>query len=87
MIDVKQAVMKASEYFDEFFPEVVKKQLEEVEKVEDGKYWLITLSFPYNEYYEPSVMEMMSARGKQQYKSFKVDANTGEVLSMKIRSV
>ncbi|MBS1538989.1 MAG: hypothetical protein JST20_14740 [Bacteroidetes bacterium] len=88
MLDVKQAVKKASEYFSEFYPEIEQKQLEEIEKSEDGKYWLITLSYPLSEYYKPSVVELMTLNGKkQQYKSFKVDASTGEVISMKIRSV
>lgn len=76
MLDVKQAVEKASDYLvNAYWKEtIVNAQLEEVELSEDQRYWLITLSF--------SLMP-----GKRQYKIFKIDVETGEVLSMKIRDV
>ena len=48
MLDVKEAAQKASEYFAALYSDqgVSKEQLEEVELTDDGKCWLITLSYP-----------------------------------------
>jgi hypothetical protein len=54
--------------------------VEEVELSEDGKYWLITLS--YSPLHPTLGMLMSSGR---EYKVFEVDAFTSEVKSMKIR--
>jgi hypothetical protein len=84
MIDVKQAAQSASNFFASLYnsegvPDV---RLEEVELTEDGKHWLITLSFP------PSPMPPgVIYSPARQYKIFKVDAQTGDVLSMKIREI
>ncbi len=85
MIDVKQAAQLASNfivglYSDETISDVL---LEEVELSEDSKYWLITLSFPAP---ASSVNAILGIRGRR-YKIFKVDTETGEVLSMKIREL
>lgn len=76
MIDVKEAVGKASTFLQVLIPKAWKERLEEVELTEDEKYWLVTLSY----------LETM-IETQRQYKSFKVDATSGEVQSMKIRSV
>lgn len=76
MIDVKEAVGKASTFLQVLIPNALKERLEEVELTEDEKYWLVTLSY----------LETM-IETQRQYKSFKVDATSGEVQSMKIRSV
>ena len=85
MIDVKQAAQSASNfvtglYANEIISDV---RLEEVELTEDGKYWLITLSLPPPK----SAISAVFQIGARQYKIFKVDADTGEVLSMKIREL
>lgn len=46
MLDVKEAVGKAFEYFATLYPGFSSVQLEEVELTEDADYWLITLSYP-----------------------------------------
>lgn len=84
MLDVKEAAQKASEYFaglyqDQGFSNV---QLEEVELTDDGKYWLITLSYPV-----PPELAALNFNFKRKYKVFRIDAKTGEVKSMKIRKV
>jgi hypothetical protein len=84
MLDVKEAAQKASEYFtglysDQKIPNV---QLEEVEITEDGKYWLITLSYPV-----PPELAALNFNFKRKYKVFQIDAKTGQVISMKIRKV
>lgn len=85
MIDVKQAAQLAANFIVGLYSHEVISDvlLEEVELSEDSKYWLITLSFsaPAN-----SVGELLGIRGRR-YKIVKVDTETGEVLSMKIREL
>lgn len=80
MIDVKKAVNIAVEYLKAFYPHLKQIQLEEVEITDDRKFWFITLSYP-----EESNITVFPT--PKHYKIFKIDAKTGEVLSMKIRSV
>jgi hypothetical protein len=83
MIDVKQAADIASQYLLSLFADKnpTNVQLEEVELSEDEKYWLITLSFM-----EQSPLSPIIPR-KKSYKLFKINADTGQVQSMKIREV
>jgi len=84
MLDVKEAARRASEYFAGLYPVESNSnvQLEEVELTEDGKYWFITLSYPV-----PSELAALNFNFKRKYKVFKIDAETGQVVSMKIRKV
>ena len=83
MLDVKQAAQKAFDYFAALYPEFLSVQLEEVELTENGEYWLITLSYPSS-----GLAEILGRGvGPKEYKVFRIDANTGEVKSMKIRKV
>jgi len=84
MLDVKEAARRASEYFaglysDQNIPNV---QLEEVEISDDGRHWLITLSYPV-----APELAALNFNFKRKYKVFTIDAKTGEVKSMKIRKV
>ena len=78
MIDVKTAVRTAVKYVQEFqdYLPGTDIRLEETEYAEPG-FWLITLSFSDNVPFAPS----------RNYKEFRIDANSGEVLSMKVRSL
>ncbi len=87
MIDVKEATQIALDYFqdlyrDQSFSNVL---LEEVERDEndDTQYWLITIGFTERREEGP----LGDLGRSRRYKRFKIDAETGEVLSMKIRSV
>ena len=83
MIDVKQAVTRASEYMKELpaAGAVHDLLLEELELTDDGRYWLITLSyFDKNPSATPFPVE-------RRYKIFTIDADTGRVLAMKMRTV
>ena len=82
MIDVKEATAKAREYLVAFFPEAEKVQLEEVELTGDKSHWFITLSY---EGVSSSVASSLLVGKTVRYKIFKLDAETGEVISMKIR--
>jgi hypothetical protein len=86
MIDVKQAVKTAIDYFKNLYADSPFSNLllEEVELTEDETYWLITLSYSY-----PTDDKLMSAIAplKRGYKTLKINASTGEVISMKIRTL
>jgi hypothetical protein len=84
MIDVKEATGKAKEYLLSFFPEAEKVQLEEVELTEDKTHWFITLSY---EGMSSSVASSLLVGKSVRYKIFKLDAVSGEVISMKIRDI
>ncbi len=93
MIDVKQAVKVAAEYLvDLYAPDAFSDvQLEEVELTEDENYWLITLSYkkPMTEVNLLGPIGIMAdlAKNEKGYKIFKIEADTGKVVSMKIRIV
>jgi hypothetical protein len=90
MIDVKQAVHSAAAYARELFgdTELRHLRLEEVELSPDGQRWKVTLGWV-----DPAVTQPVLAfnQGIQKlprvYKLFVVDAESGEVGSMKIREV
>ncbi len=81
MIDVRIATNAAVEYLKQFFPEAGNVQLEEIEISEDDRFWTVTLS------YDESDRFGMAYNRAKKYKIFKIDANTGGVLSMKIREL
>jgi hypothetical protein len=80
MIPVKDAVGAAIEYARSLLDLDTPILLEEVEFREEGgkPEWLITLSIRRNLFPRPNNIE---------YKTFRVDGQTGEVLSMKIREL
>lgn len=88
MIDVKEATQIALSYFEDLYGEDAFSNvlLEEVERDEEKStaYWLITIGFSeHDERGGPLKVLELSRR----YKRFRIDAETGEVVSMKIRSV
>jgi len=84
MIDVKQASDKAREHLVTFFPDAEMVQLEEVELTEDKAHWYITLSY---EGVSHSVASSLLVGKSVRYKIFKLDAESGDVISMKIRDI
>ena len=84
MIDVKEATGKAKEYLAAFFPDAEGVQLEEVELTSDKAHWYITLSY---EGTSNSVASSLLVGKSLRYKIFKLEADTGEVISMKIRDI
>lgn len=84
MIDVKAAVRIALDYLQEFQEFVSAKgaRLEETE-FDDAGYWLITLSTLED---EEGVLTTFIPT-KRTYKRFVIDAKTGEVKSMKVRTL
>ena len=84
MIDVKEATSKAREYLLTFFPEAEKVQLEEIELTSDKTHWYITLSY---EGVSNSVASSLLVGKQLRYKIFKLEAESGQVISMKIRDI
>jgi hypothetical protein len=82
MIPIKEAVEKAVGFARGVLEPTRTNTilLEEVEAsaVGESEVWRITLSLPDPDY-------PLSFAGRRQYKTFTVDGQTGEVLSMKIR--
>jgi hypothetical protein len=85
MLDVKQATKLATAYLINLYDQQLSTsdavRLEEVELTEDGKYWLITLSF------NPANPAAIIFPPRREYKVFRINAETGELQSMKIREV
>ena len=82
-ISAKDAVIAASKYFTEVTGITFGVSVEELELTEDGKNWIVTLG--YLEY--TGIIPIMQRRQDMIYKTFKVDARTGAVMSMKIREL
>ncbi len=100
MISIKEAVQQAADFCQQLFPKAQDIILEEVERDDYEKFWLITLSFltpaakqggielpDQEEQYNLPPMRYSFTRKERQYKILKVDAETGEVISMKIREL
>ncbi len=81
MIDVRVATNAAVEYLKQFFATANNVQLEEIEISEDERFWSVTLSYDDADRYS------VNFNRDKKYKIFKIDANTGSVLSMKIREL
>lgn len=92
MLSVKDAVQAAEQWVRELYPkrELRHLRLEEVELSADDRFWFITLGW-----LEPAVREhpLASVLNREVnvlprvYKTVKVDAESGAVVSMKIREV
>ena len=86
MIGVKDAVGAATRFAEELYGprEDLGLTLEEVELSSDDRHWLITLGLVDR---ANPFAALAGGLAQRDYKIFKVDAETGEVVSMKIRSV
>lgn len=82
MLSVKDAAARAVESFKEFYgtEQFKNVMLEEVEM--DDNIWYITLGFDM-----PSALTQYGGKAPRGFKVFRINASTGEVLSMKIREV
>jgi len=91
-VGIQNAVIAAQNFFksleNRMGGQVQDLRLEEVELSDDKKYWSITLGFSRatdstnNPLGIPGII-----RQSREYKTFKIDSETGEVQSMKIREV
>lgn len=76
-IDVKRATKIAARYLKEIVDLVRDIRVEEVEMSSDESFWFITLSYE----------DVGGPFSTTKYKIFKIVAKTGEVLSMKIKTI
>jgi len=85
MISAKEAVQRAKAYAAEILEQPA-ANLEEFERciVDEREVWSITLSFPR---YPSSQSTFQALRGADpfQYKRFLIDAETGELIAVKMR--
>jgi hypothetical protein len=98
-IDVREAVRLAKDFATKLYAseKISKLGLEAVERTEDGKHWLVTLGFsrPWSQarprkqgiFKSPLEQALNTSREPQpdrEYKVFRVDAQTGAVVSMEM---
>ena len=84
-ISPQEAANAAAKYAKELVPMQGSPTIEEVEYVEEANEWHITLGYLSAE----SVNTFAYAMGQRpkDYKIFRINAETGEVISMKIRKI
>lgn len=96
LIDVRSAVEAARNYLQQVMDQLVDTgypiqglRLEETELSENRKHWLITLGFdrPIGDHIEPLPFSSSNRKYERTYRIFKIDAQTKEVKSMKIREL
>lgn len=92
MVDVKTAVVAAEKAAKEFYDgkKLQGLELEEVDRTADDQYWLITLGFDDPSERRPRAMEALlnaDFHHNRKYKVFKIKADDGSVVSMKIREL
>ncbi len=88
MIDAKEAVRIAFEYVQELYKpeEIPHLTLEEVELSSDEGFWLVTVSF-LKALSKSPIEAMTGQHGTPTYKILKIHAESGQVHSMKIRTM
>ncbi|MCL2110270.1 hypothetical protein FWH30_01675 [Microgenomates group bacterium] len=89
-IEAAEAFKRAAEYFVDIMPEKANysnPKLEEIELDKDKGVWSVTISYTnINQNNEDPLAVFYGAPTKREFKVINVDFNTGEVLSMKLRS-
>lgn len=80
-ITARQAYEIATSYFWELLGDKIDLRVEETEMDSDGKNWFITLSYADH---DTKVSLIYTTKF---YKRFKINAVTGQVISMKIRKI
>jgi hypothetical protein len=80
MIEAKDAAYSAARYFTDITGYTEKVTIEEVEFDDNTNCWLITVGYLAESEIIPLV------KRQKEYKVFKIDANNGDVLSMKMRN-
>ncbi|TCN65411.1 hypothetical protein [Acetobacteroides hydrogenigenes] len=81
---INEVTKIALNYLNSFY-DTSKPVLEEIEISDDNKYWYITLSYESDDV--PVNQFQLIPTKSRKYKIFKIEAETGEVRSMKIRDI
>lgn len=90
MITLRDAAMKAMNFYKDIDPDAEGARVEEVEKDDDTGDWHITLSFQSGENAVSLILPNSASTGVMNgrtYKIFSVGSESGEVRSMKIRAL
>lgn len=93
MVDVKSAITAARDYIKEIQGlldnPLENLRLEEVERTEDDKYWLITLGYddPEGLKHIPAFLTPETKLSSREYKLFRINSESGQVEATKIRKV
>lgn len=91
LVGLKDAAGIALEYFLDLYPEfrrtAANVMLEEVEEIDDAANWLITIGYDMDRRLVRPTIAFGPPPPERHYKVIKVDAQTGRVISMKIRSL
>ena len=87
MVTVQEAFARAQAYAREVLGDMP-YTLEEVEQdsYKDRAVWRVTLGFPKRRPAAPELIRALGASLPLEYKTFLVDANTGEPIAMKLAS-
>jgi hypothetical protein len=80
MITAKQAASQATKYLSELVSLISQPQIEEVELSNDRLTWYITLSYIAQEHQPYAILGHSKS-----FKIFTIDAESGDIRSMKIR--
>lgn len=81
-ITAQEAARKAIDYYQEVANDHSQPNVEEIEISDDKKHWLITLGIVKSAH---DAVSAMYGKVETTYKVFKIDSQSGDVLSMKIR--
>lgn len=87
MVTIQEAFTRAQEYARELLGDMP-YSLEEVEQdfYKGRQIWRITLGFPKRRPTAPELVRSLGAGLPLEYKTFLVDADTGEAIAMKLAS-
>jgi hypothetical protein len=85
-IDVKTAARIATSYFDQLIQRHYSDlAVEEVEKSDDERFWLVTIGYTVILSSERGPLAAFQGAPVREYKIIKVDSQTGDPISMKVR--
>jgi hypothetical protein len=85
-VDVKTAARVAAGYFDQLIQRHYSDlAVEEVEKTDDDRFWLVTIGYNVTSSERGTLVSFQGPPPVREYKIIKVDAQSGEPVSMKVR--
>lgn len=87
MIGIKEAVNVAKDFVKNVFEtDLPELSLEEVQRSDDDKFWLITVGFTRERNGLPQLAKVVNPY-ERVYKTIKINAENGEAISMNIREI
>jgi len=82
MKDAFEAVKFANEYLLYFYPNATSIKLEEIELDHNKDFWYVTFG-----YLDEDAGSGIYSATDRRYKTFKIDSETGEIFSMRVRDI